>query len=45
MLMYSILDALACFIATISDSQVYVDTVGEASRHEARLADRFPGIK
>ncbi|CAL8466811.1 g6347 [Coccomyxa elongata] len=25
--------------------EVYVDTVGEASRHEARLADRFPGIK
>ncbi|KAK9916785.1 hypothetical protein WJX75_006984 [Coccomyxa subellipsoidea] len=24
---------------------VYVDTVGEASRHEARLTDRFPGIR
>ena len=26
-------------------AQVYVDTVGEASRHQQRLSERFPGIQ
>lgn len=39
-----------CFWALISLTslhalQVYVDTVGEAGRHQARLAERFPGIR
>ena len=34
-----------CAWVAMFPSQVYVDTVGEASRHQQRLSERFPGIE